>query len=68
MPCRIFFLAQEIARRLSRATRPRRSRERSHHYRPLGLGYANLGTLLMVQGLAYDSDAGRRWPARSRRS
>jgi ribonucleoside-diphosphate reductase alpha chain len=31
----------------------------SHLYRPLGLGYANLGALLMVFGLAYDSDAGR---------
>jgi ribonucleoside-diphosphate reductase alpha chain len=28
-------------------------------YRQLGLGYANLGALLMAQGLAYDSDAGR---------
>lgn len=27
----------------------------SHDYRPLGLGYANLGTLLMVQGIPYDS-------------
>ena len=27
----------------------------SHDYRPLGLGYANLGTLLMVNGIAYDS-------------
>ena len=31
----------------------------SHDYRPLGLGYANLGALLMHYGLAYDSDAGR---------
>jgi ribonucleoside-diphosphate reductase alpha chain len=31
----------------------------SHDYRPLGLGYANLGTLLMLQGVPYDSDAGR---------
>jgi len=28
-------------------------------YRPLGLGYANLGALLMASGLPYDSDAGR---------
>jgi ribonucleoside-diphosphate reductase alpha chain len=28
-------------------------------YRELGLGYANLGAMLMAQGLAYDSDAGR---------
>ncbi len=31
----------------------------SHDYRPLGLGYANLGALLMAAGLPYDSDAGR---------
>ncbi len=31
----------------------------SHDYRPLGLGYANLGALLMSFGLPYDSDAGR---------
>ncbi|MFV2062425.1 MAG: LAGLIDADG family homing endonuclease, partial [Chloroflexota bacterium] len=33
--------------------------ENSHRYRPLGLGYANLGALLMSRGLAYDSDEGR---------
>jgi len=31
----------------------------SHEYRPLGLGYANLGALLMSRGLPYDSDEGR---------
>ena len=31
----------------------------SHAYRPLGIGYANLGALLMARGLPYDSDAGR---------
>jgi ribonucleoside-diphosphate reductase alpha chain len=31
----------------------------SHDFRPLGLGYANLGALLMADGLPYDSDAGR---------
>lgn len=31
----------------------------SHLFRPLGLGYANLGALLMYYGLAYDSDRGR---------
>jgi len=35
----------------------------SHDYRPLGLGYANLGGLLMACGLAYDSDAGRDYAA-----
>jgi ribonucleoside-diphosphate reductase alpha chain len=33
--------------------------ENSHLYRPLGLGYANLGALLMAFGLPYDSDRGR---------
>ena len=33
--------------------------ELSHQYRTLGLGYANLGSLLMVMGLAYDSEEGR---------
>ncbi|HEX7477069.1 MAG TPA: vitamin B12-dependent ribonucleotide reductase [Polyangiales bacterium] len=33
--------------------------QNSHDYRPLGLGYANLGTLLMRLGFAYDSAAGR---------
>jgi len=35
----------------------------SHDYRPLGLGYANLGALLMAYGLPYDSDAGRDYAA-----
>jgi ribonucleoside-diphosphate reductase alpha chain len=33
--------------------------QNSHDYRPLGLGYANLGALLMALGLPYDSTAGR---------
>ena len=37
--------------------------ENSHAYRPLGLGYANLGALLMSRGLPYDSDAGRDYAA-----
>ena len=35
----------------------------SHEFRPLGLGYANLGSLIMSLGLPYDSDAGRTWAA-----
>jgi ribonucleoside-diphosphate reductase alpha chain len=35
----------------------------SHEFRPLGLGYANLGALLMSRGLPYDSDAGRAYAA-----
>jgi len=35
----------------------------SHAYRPLGLGYANLGALLMSRGLPYDSEPGRAYAA-----
>ena len=38
-------------------------RRNSHAYRPLGLGYANLGALLMSRGVAYDSDEGRAYAA-----
>ena len=51
-------LAQEII--VDNASYPTAQIARnSHEYRPLGLGYANLGALLMNRGLAYDSDAGR---------
>ena len=33
--------------------------ENSHNFRPLGLGFANLGALLMSMGIPYDSDQGR---------
>src|SRR5205085_11361813 len=33
--------------------------QKSYDYRTLGLGYANMGTLLMVQGIPYDSPEGR---------
>jgi len=35
----------------------------SHDFRPLGLGYANLGALLMAEGLPYDSPEGRAYAA-----
>lgn len=35
--------------------------QNSHDYRPLGLGYANLGSLLMQLGIPYDSEQGRAW-------
>jgi len=35
----------------------------SHYYRPLGLGYANIGAMLMARGIAYDSDEGRAYAA-----
>ncbi len=37
--------------------------QNSYDYRPLGLGYANLGALLMARGLSYDSDEGRSYAA-----
>ncbi|MFZ5889779.1 MAG: vitamin B12-dependent ribonucleotide reductase [Myxococcota bacterium] len=54
----IFFLAQEILVDLSSYPTARIG-QNSHDYRPLGLGYANLGTLLMLLGIPYDSDKGR---------
>ncbi|MBI1799592.1 MAG: vitamin B12-dependent ribonucleotide reductase, partial [Candidatus Eisenbacteria bacterium] len=59
---RVFFLAQEIL--VGFASYPTEHiARRSVEFRPLGLGYANLGTLLMVQGLPYDSDAARSYAA-----
>ncbi len=56
--CRVFFIAQEILVDLSSyPTKP--IARNSHDYRPLGLGYANLGSLLMQHGVPYDSDRGR---------
>ena len=56
--CRTFFIAQEIL--VDHASYPTRDIARnSHLYRPLGLGYSNLGSLLMASGVAYDSDAAR---------
>ena len=50
--------AQEIL--VDNSSYPTKAIEKnSHAYRPLGLGYANLGALLMSRGLPYDSDAGR---------
>jgi len=55
-------LAQEII--VDNASYPtERIGENSHKFRPLGLGYANLGALLMARGLPYDSDAGRAYAA-----
>jgi ribonucleoside-diphosphate reductase alpha chain len=59
---RVFVTAQEII--VGNASYPTRSIERnSFDYRPLGLGYANLGALLMSRGLPYDGDAGRAYAA-----
>jgi ribonucleoside-diphosphate reductase alpha chain len=55
---RIFIIAQEIL--VDRSSYPvAKICRNSHDYRPLGLGYANLGSLIMSLGLPYDSDAGR---------
>ncbi len=54
----ITITAQEII--VGNAGYPTKSIEKnSHAFRPLGIGYANLGALLMSLGLPYDSDAGR---------
>ena len=51
-------VAQEIL--VDNASYPTdRIAQNSHDYRPLGLGFANLGALLMSMGVVYDSDAGR---------
>jgi len=56
--CRVFLTAQEIL--VDHASYPTPDIGRnSHKFRPLGLGFSNLGSLLMSNGLAYDSDAGR---------
>src|SRR5678815_688576 len=55
---RTFITAQEIL--VDNSSYPTKAIEKnSHAYRPLGLGYANLGALLMSRGLPYDSDQGR---------
>ena len=55
---RIFITAQEII--VDNASYPiDRIAVNSHYFRTLGLGYANLGSLLMSYGLGYDSDEGR---------
>jgi ribonucleoside-diphosphate reductase alpha chain len=59
---RTLIVAQEII--VDNASYPTEAIGRnSHAYRPLGLGYANLGALLMSRGLPYDSDGGRDYAA-----
>ncbi|MDQ2677070.1 MAG: vitamin B12-dependent ribonucleotide reductase, partial [Actinomycetota bacterium] len=59
---RLTITAQEIL--VDNASYPTpKIEENSHKFRPLGLGYANLGALLMSRGLAYDSDEGRNFAA-----
>ncbi|MBI3396491.1 MAG: vitamin B12-dependent ribonucleotide reductase, partial [Spirochaetia bacterium] len=56
--CRLWTVVLEIS--VAMAQYPSREiAELSYKYRTLGLGYANLGSLLMVMGIPYDSDRGR---------
>ena len=56
----VVFTAQEIV--VGESDYPtEKIAENARAYRQLGLGYANLGALLMARGLPYDSDAGRAW-------
>ena len=59
---RTLITAQEII--VGNASYPTEAIKRnSLDFRPLGLGYANLGALLMSRGIPYDSDEGRDWAA-----
>jgi len=59
---RMLIIAQEIL--VDSSSYPTQEiAENSHRYRPLGLGYANLGALIMREGMAYDSDEGRAFAA-----
>jgi ribonucleoside-diphosphate reductase alpha chain len=59
---RIVITAQEIT--VDFASYPTKAIEKnSHAFRPLGIGYANLGALLMARGIAYDSEDGRDYAA-----
>jgi ribonucleoside-diphosphate reductase alpha chain len=60
--CRTMITAQEIL--VDNSSYPTSAiAKNSHEYRPLGLGYANLGALLMSRGLPYDSAIGRDYAA-----
>lgn len=56
--CKILLIAQDILVDLS-SYPTRKIAENSHQFRPLGLGYSNLGALLMQMGLPYDSAEAR---------
>jgi len=60
--CRTSIIAQEIIVDSASYPTPRIG-AMSHRFRTLGLGYANLGALLMSDGLPYDSEAGRQYAA-----
>ncbi|HYC91166.1 MAG TPA: vitamin B12-dependent ribonucleotide reductase [Thermoanaerobaculia bacterium] len=59
---RVVITAQEIT--VNNAHYPTKAIEaNSHKFRPLGIGYANLGALLMARGVPYDSEDGRQYAA-----
>jgi ribonucleoside-diphosphate reductase alpha chain len=56
--CRVLLIAQEIL--VDHASYPTRAiAANSHRFRPIGLGYSNLGSLIMASGLPYDSQEAR---------
>ncbi|MBT6716484.1 MAG: vitamin B12-dependent ribonucleotide reductase [Nitrospina sp.] len=56
--CRLWTLTLEIS--VSMAQFPNKAiAQKSYEFRTLGLGYANLGAMLMVMGIPYDSEKGR---------
>jgi len=58
--CRIWTVVLEVS--VLMAQFPSRSiAQKSYDFRTLGLGYANLGTVLMTAGIPYDSEEGRAW-------
>jgi ribonucleoside-diphosphate reductase alpha chain len=60
--CEVIISAMEII--VGNASYPTpRIEANSHKFRPLGIGYANLGALLMARGVPYDADAGRDYAA-----
>ncbi len=60
--CDVLLTAQEIL--VSRSSYPTEAiRKMTEDFRPLGLGYANLGALLIAKGLPYDSEEGRNYAA-----
>jgi ribonucleoside-diphosphate reductase alpha chain len=60
--CEVVISAQEMLVDYASYPTPKID-ENSHKFRPLGLGYANLGALLMARGLPYDSAVGRDYAA-----
>jgi ribonucleoside-diphosphate reductase alpha chain len=58
--CELLITAQEIVVDFASYPTPQ-IEANSHAFRPLGIGFANLGALLMARGLPYDSDSGRNY-------